>query len=87
MAGEERRICAGESSRGVEKSQDGFFSTPLLEMRGAGKEILGDAPLAMLFGIGISGAIAEIGKAVFPPDIRGQLRHASHDCDKEITGV
>jgi hypothetical protein len=58
-----------------------------LEIRGVGKEILGDAPLAMLFGIGISGAIAEIGKAVFPSDIRGKLRYACHDRDKEITGV
>ena len=58
-----------------------------LEIRGVGKEILGDAPLAMLFGIGISGAIAEIGKAVFPSDIGGKLRYACHDRDKKIAGV
>ncbi len=62
------------------------FNT-LLEIRGVGEEILGDAPLAMLFGIGISGAIAEIGMTVFPPDIGGKLRHACHDRDKKITGV
>ncbi len=56
-------------------------------MRGVGKKILGDAPLAMLFGIDISGAIAEIGVAVFSLDIGGKLRHACHDRDKEIAGV
>ena len=58
-----------------------------LKMRGVGKEILGDAPFAMLFGISISGAIAEIGVAVFALDIGGKLRHACHDRDKEIAGV
>lgn len=57
------------------------------KIRGVGEEILWHAPLAMLFGIGISGAIAEIGMTVFPPDIGGKLRHTRHDRDKEVAGV
>lgn len=50
-----------------------------LEIRGVGKKVFGDAFLAMLFGVSISGAVAETGKAVFFLYLHGNLRNAYHD--------
>ena len=57
-----------------------------LEIRGVGKKVFGDICLAMLFGVSISGAGTEIGKAVFFLDLRGKLRNTRHDRYKKITG-
>jgi hypothetical protein len=63
-----------------------FFNI-LLERCGVGKKILGDASLAVLFGVNISGAAAKTGKAVFLLHFYGKLRDAGHDSYKKITGV
>jgi len=57
-----------------------------LEIRGVGKKVFGDVSIAMLFGVGISGAIVKIGKTVFFLYFRGKLRNACHDRYKKITG-
>ena len=57
-----------------------------LEIRGVGEKIFGDASIAMLFGVGISGAIVEIVKAVSLLYLRGKLRNTCHDRHKEFTG-
>ena len=72
------------------KQSDGKKAQPVrgegLKMRGVGKKVFGDAAYAMLLGIGISSAVAEIGKAVFSLYFQGKLRHACHDRCKEIAG-
>ena len=62
------------------------FYNEMLGIRGIGEKIFGDVCIAMLFGVGISGAIVEIGKAVFFLYLRGKLRNASHDRYKKLTG-
>jgi hypothetical protein len=57
-----------------------------LEIRSVGEKIFGDTSIAMLFGVGISGAVVEIGKAVFFLYLRGKLRNSCHDRYKKITG-
>lgn len=57
-----------------------------LEIRSVGEKIFGDAFIAMLFGVGISGAIVEIVKAVSLLYLRGKLGNTCHDRHKKITG-
>jgi hypothetical protein len=57
-----------------------------LEIESAGEKVFRDAAKAMLFGIGISGAVGETGKTVFVLDLARKLRHTCHDLYTKITG-
>lgn len=55
------------------------------EMRSVGKKVFGNGCVAMCFGIGVSGADAEIAKTVFELYFRRELGNACHDLAEKIT--